>query len=110
KVALTAYEIVDKEFKEADIKYSYAMPEVRLVSQAVAPRLPSSPIPVKIALIALLGGLVVAVGLAFFLEYLNRGVRGIDDIEDFVGVKVLATIPRISPRRWRHAGLERKRA
>jgi capsular polysaccharide biosynthesis protein len=105
KVAFTAYEIVDKEVKEAEIKYSYNIPEVRLVSQAVVPRLPSSPIPVKIALICFLGGLVVAVGLSFFLEYLDRRVRDIHDIEDSIGVKVLATIPRVSQRRWRHAGL-----
>jgi uncharacterized protein involved in exopolysaccharide biosynthesis len=105
KEALIAYEIVDKEFKEADIKYSYAMPEVHLVSQAVAPHLPSSPIRVKIALVSLVGGLIVAIGLAFFLEFLNRRVRGIHDVEERVGVKVLATIPRVSRRRWRHAAL-----
>jgi uncharacterized protein involved in exopolysaccharide biosynthesis len=105
KDALTAYEIVQKEFKTADMKYSYATPDVRLVSQAIPPRVPSSPRRAIIALIALLGGLFLGVGLAFFLEYLNRQVRGIQDIEDFVGVKVLATIPHISRRRWREAGL-----
>jgi len=105
KIADAAYQILDKEFREAEIKNSYAMPEIGLVSEAVAPRLPSSPRRGYIALASLVGGLVVAVGLALFLEYLNRGVRGIRDIEDFVGVKVLATIPRVSRRRWRHAGL-----
>jgi succinoglycan biosynthesis transport protein ExoP len=105
KTADAAYQIVDKEFQEADIKNSYAMPEVGLVSEAVAPRLPSSPRRGYIALASLIGGLVVALCLAFFLEYLNRRVRWIHDIEDFVGVKVLATIPRVSRRRWRHAGL-----
>jgi uncharacterized protein involved in exopolysaccharide biosynthesis len=105
KTADAAYQIVDKEFQEADIKNSYAMPEIGLVSEAVVPRLPSSPRRGYIALASLVGGLVVALGLAFFLEYLNRRIRGIHDIEDFVGVKVLATIPRISRRQWRHAGL-----
>jgi len=105
KTAATAYEFIDKEFKEADIKLSYAVPEVRLVSQADPPRLPSSPLRGTVALVSLLGGLVVGIGLALFLEYLNRRVRGIDDVEDFVGVKVLATIPRVSQSRWRRAGL-----
>jgi uncharacterized protein involved in exopolysaccharide biosynthesis len=105
KGAVAAYEAVDKEFKEADIKGSYGMPEARLVSIAAAPQLPSSPRRGTMALVSLFGGLIVAVGLAFFREYLNRRVRGIPDIEDFVGVKVLATIPRVSPRRWREAGL-----
>ena len=36
------------------------------------------------------------VALAFFLEYINRRVRGIKDIEDFVGLKVIGTIPTSS--------------
>ena len=104
--ALTAYQVLDKELREADIKYSYPMPEVRLVSRAFPPRLPSSPVRVTIALASLLSGLVVAVGLALFLEYLNRRVRGVGDVEDFVGVKVLATIPRVPRDRWQRAGLQ----
>jgi uncharacterized protein involved in exopolysaccharide biosynthesis len=105
KSADAAYQIVDKEFQEADIKNSYTMPELGLVSEAIAPRLPSSPRRGYMALASVVAGLVVGLGLAFFLEYLNRRVRGIHDIEDFVGVKVLATIPRVSQRQWRHAGL-----
>ena len=42
-----------------------------------------------------LAGLLVGVGLAFFLKYIDRKVRGVNDIEDFVGLKVIATIPRL---------------
>jgi uncharacterized protein involved in exopolysaccharide biosynthesis len=96
KSTANAYQIVEKEFKEAEIKHSYSMPEVRLVSEAVPPRLPSSPVRGTITLACLLGSLVVAVGLAFVLEYLNGKVRSVEDIENFVGVKVLATIPKMS--------------
>jgi len=105
KIALVAYENADRQFRETDMKLSYAMPEARLVSEAAPPQLPSSPPRATIALVSLLGGLVVGVGFSFLLEYLNRGVRSIHDIEDFVGVKVIATIPRVFRRRWRHAGL-----
>jgi capsular polysaccharide biosynthesis protein len=76
-----------------------------MVSQAIPPQLPSTPKREIIVLAALLGGLVIGVALAFLLEYRNRGVRGVEDVEDFIGVKVLATIPRVSGRRWQHAGL-----
>jgi uncharacterized protein involved in exopolysaccharide biosynthesis len=95
KDALNAYETVEKEFKDAEIKESYTMPEVQLVSPAVAPNLPSSPQRGIVAMVSLLGGLIVAISIALLLEYLNRGVRSIHDIEDFVGIKVLATIPRV---------------
>jgi uncharacterized protein involved in exopolysaccharide biosynthesis len=109
KTAASAYEFVDKEFREADIKLSSAMPEARLVSQADPPRLPSSPLRGTIALASLFCGLVVGIGLSLFLEYLNRRVRGIHDVEAFVGVKVLATIPRVSQSRWRAARVEENR-
>jgi uncharacterized protein involved in exopolysaccharide biosynthesis len=105
KFASAAYELVEKEFKEADLKAAYTAPEASLVSHAVPPNLPSSPVRGTIALAALLGGVVVAVSLAFLFEYLNRRVRGIRDVEEFVGVKVLATIPHVSSNRWRQAAL-----
>ncbi len=105
KGTVTAYEAVEKQRTQVDINRSNEMPEARVVSQAVAPHLPSSPLRGTITGVSLIGGLVVAVGLAFFLEYLNRRVRGVHDVEDYVGVKVLATIPRVSRRRWVRAGL-----
>lgn len=47
-------------------------------------------------LIACLGGLVWGVGLAFFLEYLDTSVKTLADVEKFIGVSVLAVVPRIS--------------
>jgi uncharacterized protein involved in exopolysaccharide biosynthesis len=72
EVARTAYETLAKSFKEADIKHSYPTPEVRLVSNAIPPYLPSSPLRGTITLASLLAGLVIGMGLAFFLEYLSR--------------------------------------
>jgi uncharacterized protein involved in exopolysaccharide biosynthesis len=102
KVALTAYEIVEKGFKEAELKDSYAAREVQLVSAAVPPHRPSGPSRYLIALASFLGALVVGIGLAFLIEYMmGKRIRSVHDVEDFVGVKVLATIPRISPEQWR---------
>ena len=103
--ALGAYETINKEFRQASINYAYTTPQVALISQAVAPHLPSGPARLKIALASLVAGLVVGLGLAFLLEYLNRRVRSVHDVEDYVGVKVLATIPRVPRSRWRGAGL-----
>jgi len=105
KIASSAYEIVDKEARQAQMRESYATPEVRLVSLPTPPHLPSGPVRIKIAGIALIGALAAGIGIAFLLEYLNRRVRGVSDIEEYVGVKVLATIPRIARGQWRHAGL-----
>lgn len=92
-VANTTYGTVAKELKDAEIR-SDAMPEASVISPAFPPKLPSRPRCTLILLISVFIGLLVGVGLAFFLEYINRTVRGIHDIEDFVGLKVIGTIPR----------------
>jgi uncharacterized protein involved in exopolysaccharide biosynthesis len=105
KDALAAYEIVEKQFTQVSLNQSYAMPEVRLVSEASAPNFPSSPRRGMLTAACFVGGIVVAIGLALLLEYLNRKIRSVREIEEFVGIKVLATVPRISWRHWRKAGL-----
>ena len=69
-----AYDIVDKGLKEADIKFSYATPEVWLVSHAGPPQLPSGPRRATITAASLLAGVVTAIGLAALLEFMNSGV------------------------------------
>jgi uncharacterized protein involved in exopolysaccharide biosynthesis len=103
--AIAAFEIVEKQFIEIDLNQSYAMPEVRLVSGAAVPKLPSSPRRGMLTAACFAGGIVVAIGLALLLEYLNRKIRSVSEIEEFVGIKVLATVPRVPWRRWRQAGL-----
>jgi uncharacterized protein involved in exopolysaccharide biosynthesis len=93
-VANTAYATVAKELRDAEIK-SDPMPEARLISLAFVSELPTKPRRLTIVGTALFAGLLVGVALAFFLEYINRRIRGIDDIENFVGLKVIATIPRL---------------
>jgi uncharacterized protein involved in exopolysaccharide biosynthesis len=92
-VADTAYKTVAKALKDAEMKTDPA-PEAQLISSAGVPQLPSKPRRGLIVLAAMLSGLLAGAVLAFFIEYINRRVRRIQDIEDFVGLKVLGTIPR----------------
>ena len=98
-VASATYATVAKKLKDAEIKTD-AMPDARLISPATVPQAPSRPRRDIIVLVSALAGLLVGAALAFFLEYINRKARGIKDIEDFVGLKVIGTIPnaaRIAP-------------
>ncbi len=92
EVANTTYATVAKELKDAELR-GEAMPDARLISQALPAQSPSRPRRGIITLVSLLAGLIVGVALAFFLEYINRTARGISDIENFVGLKVIGTIP-----------------
>ena len=59
----------------------------------MVPQTPSKPRHDLMGGLSLLCGLMVGVGLALFLEYVNRRARGVSDIEKFVGLKVIGTIP-----------------
>src|ERR1051325_8292623 len=39
-------------------------------------------------------GLIIGLGLAFFIEYLDMSVKTMDDVEKLLGVPVLAIIPK----------------
>lgn len=96
KGALIAYDAVNSKYNEAEINNFNAAREVQPVADAVPRDVPSSPNQPIFALVSLLAGMVVAAGVAFLLEFMNRRVRSIRDVEEFVGIKVLATIPRVS--------------
>ena len=58
---------------------------------AYAPAKPN--VPAYMALAALVG-IVVGVGLAFFIEYLDTSVKTLDDVERYLQIPVLAVIPK----------------
>ncbi len=57
----------------------------------------SSPSKPRVALnmmLAVVVGLVVGLGLAFFLEYLDTSVKTMEDVENYLQVPVLAVVPQ----------------
>jgi len=73
-----------------------AMPRVAVsVKQVAEPAtFPARP---RVGLNLTLGvlvGLVVSIGLAFFIEYLDTSVKTMEDVESLLGVPVLAVIPK----------------
>jgi succinoglycan biosynthesis transport protein ExoP len=73
-----------------------AMPRVAVSVKQIAepPTFPARPrVGLNLALGGLIG-LVLGLGLAFFIEYLDTSVKTMEDVETLLGVPVLAIIPK----------------
>lgn len=66
---------------------------VSIVDKAVAPIDPVKPKKAQNVLIAFVVGLIVSIGLAFLLEFLDKTIKSTKDVEDILGLPVLGVIP-----------------
>jgi non-specific protein-tyrosine kinase len=78
--------------KSSQSDKSVPQEDVKVVSPAVLPTDPVSPRPLLNVALALLAGLVVGVGLAFVLDYLDQSVRSDEILRERVGIVPLGHI------------------
>ena len=67
---------------------------------------PIKPQPILNMLIGLVVGLMVGVGLAFLLEYMDNTIKTEQDIENLFNVPVLGVIPIVSNKTGKQRGSE----
>ena len=87
------YDILVEKLKEINLIQNLQAEEVTIVERA---KLPNQPLPSKKEmnlLIALLMGLSLGVGGAFFLEYLDMGLKTRDEVERYLKLPTLGIIP-----------------
>ncbi len=76
----------------------------RIYRHAEEPLWPSEPKVARWMIVAAACGLLLGVGLAFFIEYLDTSVKSLDDVERFLQSPVLAVIPKGVPILMRYKG------
>ena len=76
----------------------YEETRVQIINQADVPKQKYSPRPDVNLPVSAAVGLVLGLGAAFFLEYLNTTIRMPRDIEDGLGLPVLGFVPAMSPK------------
>ena len=91
------YELVLSRFKETDLAKELRTNNVRMMDRARVPAAPYSP---KVHLNLAIGfalGLLLGVGLAFLLHFLDNTVKTQEDIENIVKAPYLGWLPSIKP-------------
>lgn len=89
------YDAVLARFKEAEQQSSLQSAESRLIAPAFAPERPSFPKKKLLLPAALAVGLILGLALIGLLEYLENGFTGAVEIEQTLGLPVIAIVPEI---------------
>jgi succinoglycan biosynthesis transport protein ExoP len=89
------YDILVEKLKEINLIQNLQAEEVTIVEKAKLPRGPLSSRKELNLLIALLIGLSLGVGGAFFLEYMDMGLKTRDEVDRYLKLPTLGVIPTL---------------
>jgi len=89
------FEALLKRTQETGISEELKAGNIRIVDQAETPRAPVSPNTFNNLLIGLLGGLGLAVGLAFAFEYGDDRIKNPDELKKSLGLPFLGMVPAL---------------
>ncbi|MCB1195020.1 polysaccharide biosynthesis tyrosine autokinase, partial [bacterium] len=90
------YMLLQQNLKEQDVVESLPITSVEIIEKAV-PALegafakPNKPLNIALSILT---GLIIGLGLAFFIEYLDISVKTINDVEQYLQLPILGVIPQ----------------
>ena len=90
------YDSINSRMKEIELSSQLLNNNIRILDKAQVPLGPIRPRKGLNILIGLLTGLLMGVGLAFFLEYLDNTVKTTEDVEGFLKLHILSIIPKVN--------------
>ncbi len=91
------YTLLEKKYQETLIQEAEKIEEVKIVKPALEPIMPINP--PKTAANTTVGtiiGLILGIVFAFMIETFDTSIGAIEEVEEFLGVKVLGIIPFVS--------------
>ena len=87
-------EVITARYRQQSVESKIETRPVQIVNRAEPAVRPVKPsLKLNLAL-SLLVGLVLGISLAFFIEYLDTSIKTMDDVERYLGLSVLAVIPK----------------
>lgn len=93
--AETMYQLVLSKTKEYDLSSKEQMQNMVIIDRAVIPSKPVKPNKPLILAGSVFGGLLAALGLAFFVNFLDDSVKSQDDVESYLRLPFLGYAPNI---------------
>jgi exopolysaccharide transport family protein len=88
--------------KETSVAGELKSSNIRVVDAAERPRQPVAPRGLFTVGLALLGGVILACGTAFFFEYLDSRIKSPEEIEAYLGLPAIGMIPALG-KNWKQS-------
>jgi capsular exopolysaccharide synthesis family protein len=98
------FESLLQRAKETGVSRELKSSNIRIVDAAEKPRVTASPKTALNLTLAVFGGGLLAISLAFFFEYLDSRIKTPDEIRAHLGLAPLGMVPAIAPGSWQGNG------
>ncbi len=99
QVAGEIYTFLSQKREEARITEASTIGNVSIIDSAEVPQAPVSPNMKLNLTMGLMAGLILAVGVAFFLEFIDDSLKSTEEVERYIKKPIYGIIPRISEQR-----------
>ncbi|MBN2432205.1 MAG: polysaccharide biosynthesis tyrosine autokinase [Acidobacteria bacterium] len=102
------YEGMLQRLKEASVATGLKSSNIEIVDRAEVPGAPAKPKKTMNLLMGMIVGLLVGVGMAFFLEYIDNTIKTPEEVETLTSLPALGLIPSQLPSDMREARVANK--
>lgn len=101
--AQAAYDAALARTAQSRLESQIAATDVAVLNSALVPSRPTSPKPLMTIVLACIAGLLLGVAIALCWEWLDQRIRSVQDLEQGLGLAVLAYIPTDIPAAYKEA-------
>jgi polysaccharide biosynthesis transport protein len=90
------FDLLIKRFKETSLTEDIRTGNIRIIDPAQIPKSPVKPKKTQNIMLAIVVGLSLGTGLAFFLEYIDSTIKFPEDISQFLKIPYLGPVPALA--------------